>query len=1382
MKTVKTALAAGISALALWATAGDLYVDSQAAAGGDGSPAAPYQTIQAAVDAAAEGATIHIAAGTYATGAKEDEFKNASNVSSPMLNRVYIDKSLTLCGEDKARTFVVGAYASTPADSAGLGLGTDAVRCIGINASNVVISNLTITGGATKAASADGNPDGNGGGIYAADGLSGIYIVDCVISNNIARRGAGACYNNDTTFGMTAVRCRFHGNRATKGSAAAFGLTAVHCLVTRHFDSHNLFLAGRFVNCTFANNYCRNLGAGNVSAANCFFADYWYKADESGTYDTCGFPITEANVTDVHTGANLFSIGFDQFVAPLLDDFRLHSGANVIGAGVMSHLTTLAIPDAFKYVDYYGNDIDSGAASCNLGCCQAAVTPEGGTVRFANMPQANKINGAYDCQPNVTNLFLFDGCKEFLIRKDLAYVRAAKWPEPIRVTVETTTWKGLYGFSASGADTAMRYPYLDGTYEIVPPKNTASTLTLTPQEAANVVYVQQDSAAVTEDGSEEAPYKDLQTAINSISSGKGIVYCKGGTFSTGSVTYESHACRIGFNSKDVRIVGVGGPANNFIVGGVDGSVAQDVWPYGMGDGATRCLYLGKSSVGSAIQGFTLTGGRTKDGTVNDNGRRGAAAFLSAGSQITDCIITNNIGFQGVAINATDSSKSATVYAFRCLVANNRQYATSGAEGTSGIIRATKGAFLILADNTGGHFGNWDYQHFYNCSFYSASSVNNIINGYSTNYNSVVSFPNASDNNNTIYGGVVQYASGAHKVESCVKADPLFADPASGDLRLMSTSPARSYGTFDYSDDYHIFIGRDFYGNPFRMIDGKPLCGAIQEFAPTVVTSGDGISPSGTMALAMGETTMTFTATGSRPLAGFSVNGVTQEVAGASYTLYVSGADSFDTAFNVAAVYDNNWYVSEKDGDDVTGKGWRSSPKKTLLGALTNAVSGDVVHVAPGTYSTGSFYHPTAVQAHGAAAIESRVYIPNGVAVVSQGSAEDTFIIGEKVSNPAEGSFGCGAGAVRCVFMEKNTRLTGFTVTGGHVYDVSESSDDVIGGGILARDNTAVISDCVISNNAARRGGGGYNGTYNRCRILGNSIISGGNGAAVRGHGSGLPSHPSTALLNNCIIAGNHGWSTFYFASLDSCTLAADNEDSNGATDGMTILRACHRVCNTLILGNKTTSETVGFSNCVFNAATATWIGGNSNATTNACLVAAADDELAIDENYAPVIGSNLAVDAGDSSMYDASKLGELDVYGRPRAVNGSRLDVGAVEAVWLPVYARKLGYAVTVTVASPAVELVDSGVRIPAGASLAATVGRVGTAGNKYLLKASVDDGGTCAIEKDGMVCPPLVAGAAQQVELTPDSDFMDLSFLAEGAATTLSRISLNVGMCISIR
>lgn len=78
-----------------------------------------------------------------------------------------------------------GAHATEGVDANGLGCGANAVRVLGINADNVVISNLTLTGGATHDSS-DGNdrPENNGGGVYVANGRTGIVIVDCIIDRN----------------------------------------------------------------------------------------------------------------------------------------------------------------------------------------------------------------------------------------------------------------------------------------------------------------------------------------------------------------------------------------------------------------------------------------------------------------------------------------------------------------------------------------------------------------------------------------------------------------------------------------------------------------------------------------------------------------------------------------------------------------------------------------------------------------------------------------------------------------------------------------------------------------------------------------------------------------------------------------------------------------------------------------------------------------------------------------------------------------------------------------------------------------------------------------------------------------------------------------------
>jgi hypothetical protein len=69
-------LASALLLAAGFAGAADFYVDASAAAGGDGSQAAPYATIKEAVDAAnlvsGEPSTIHVASGTYAITSPSD--------------------------------------------------------------------------------------------------------------------------------------------------------------------------------------------------------------------------------------------------------------------------------------------------------------------------------------------------------------------------------------------------------------------------------------------------------------------------------------------------------------------------------------------------------------------------------------------------------------------------------------------------------------------------------------------------------------------------------------------------------------------------------------------------------------------------------------------------------------------------------------------------------------------------------------------------------------------------------------------------------------------------------------------------------------------------------------------------------------------------------------------------------------------------------------------------------------------------------------------------------------------------------------------------------------------------------------------------------------
>ena len=1387
ISTLAVSAAIAMSSLAIRAE--DVYVRANAAAGGNGSEASPFSTIQDAVDAASAGDVIHVAAGTYATGGAVDGFNRSSTVYS-MSNRVYITKSLTICGAGMDKTFIVGSHASAAEDSAGLGLGADAVRCIGINANNVVVSNLTITGGATKVPASSDDCNGNGGGVYVQNGKTGVYIVDCVISNNIAQRGAGMRYDNDSTFNAAAVRCWFHANKAVNRDPATRGVLLVHCLVTHHTYNSSLAYSGKFVNCTFADNYCRVVCDASASAYNCLFADYWYKAD-TGSYDTCAFPIEENMVTVATEGKCMYSVGYDHFIAPLKGDYRLHDEATVLNAGAMSYLAALDIPSQYKDADFYGNAINTAAATLHLGCCQQPVTPVGGTVRFASIPSAATPVTSYSYSLTSNNRFLFDGMGEPMICGDLAYVRAAEWPVSVKVAAETVAWAGLYGFAASGADTVSRYPYLDGTYEIFAPKSAAAELTLTPQKADSVVYVRQSPAAASPAGTAEAPDTDLQTAIGRVGSNKyGVIYCLGeNTFANGNVKYNASIIsnRVGVTGKNVRIVGVGGPKKNVIVGAPDSTVALDAYPYGMGPGAIRCVYLAGTS---AIQGFTLTGGYSDSASASDNrAMRGSGAFINAaGAQITDCVISNCVGAQGVAICGQDA-KTSNGYAFRCLILDNRQWSTSGTEAGGGIVRMANGGSLLMAGNNGIVSGSYEGQQLYNCSIFSSAGESgtalNVLSTVTTNYNCAIKLTGGANgklNNTVVHGGVVSFTGGAvhSSSTSWTKSNPLFADASSGDLRLAAVSPARTYGTFDGPNArYHVFMGRDFYGNPYRVENGKPLCGAVHDFAPTLVASGSGISPSGATVFRQSGATVEFTATSERPLVGFLVNGETQEVAGVTYTYTVPAADDYSTPFEVSALYGTDWYVDAGAASD-DGNGNAANPKRTLAGALVHAVSGDVVHVAPGTYAEGSMtQNAKAFAVTTNYVVNCRACIPEGVSVVSQGSAADTFIVGEDAPAAAIVTNGCGKGATRCVFMNYNSSLRGFTVTGGRTDAVTgDSSDNTAAGGVLARNDTAVVSDCIISNNVAQRGGGVYFGTYDRCRFLGNTVVNSGNGSAVHGE-NGAVNNPFTIKMRNCIVAGNAGYVTVYYGLLDNCTLAADNVDHNGNANQMTLLNVCPGVRNTLILGFKATTGAIGLYNCAFTAETAAQLAKNTSAATNACLVASSDAELQVD-GFAPIPGSNIAVDAGDASLYDAAVFGDKDVFGNPRAVNGARMDIGAVEATWLGEYTAALGSRfVSVTAASPEVELTAAGVSIPDGASLRAAVYG---AGKPRVFTLSVASGGTCEAECDGEPLASFSAGDGQALRVEPSGEVAELALSSYGAATVVSSVKSGFGTLLIVR
>lgn len=1343
-----------------------------------------YSTIQAAVDAANPGDTVFVRNGVYGTGGKEDTF------AQKMQNRVFINKSLTLVGESKEKTIIKGGHASTPVDSAGLGLGPDAVRCIGIGANNVVISNLTVTGGATHVPSVNDNCDGNGGGIYMLNGYSGVQIVDCIISNNVAQRAAGIRHGNDVSANHSkclVARCWFDGNKAANRDPIGRGILLVHSLCTRHYYTSCLFYSVTAVNCTFADGNSRSHNETvNCRSYNCIYADTFYKMDDNGSYNNCIFNHAYNMSPNANTNDCVFAAGYDHFMAPVLNDYRLHDGATfAIGRGDAAYLAQvdLGIPEGCRYTDFYGHAFTPQNGKINIGCSQQAITPAGGKITLAGQSGMSIVQsvGAYNCTMD-NGLYSFGENNVPLTQsKFLAYLRAETYPMTLRIrhdaSVATSSGRrnGLHSFAASDADTMTRYPLMDGTFVVMAPP-VGKALALTPVFNSAVCWVDRASTAEAPDGSEAKPYASLQAAINSIANNAyGTVYVREGTYDNeNGTTVFNLANRISSNGRKVRLVSADGIGKATLLGAADPGVALDAWPFGCGARAMRCVYLGE---GCAIQGFALTQGHSNTDADTSNGRRGAAIFLAGGAQALDCVITNNVGYQGAALNGTENGKVPTAWAFRCLIADNYPItATTGAQkkfgGTAGVVRSTTLGSCILQNNHGHNFGGYESQYTCQCTIVGGSENGNVVGVTGASINLLVSAPANGFNGQLVYGGVGDFGSGAMAADSqsVVRESPLLADPLAGDYRLGSVSPARTSGVTTHPaltdaqrGDYYMLGATDFNGVPFRFMNGKPVCGAVQTFAPTVVVAGDGIEPRGPVVLASGADRVTFTATftATRPYLGFVVNGETQMVAQTTFELVIPQRDDYRDAFTVSALYDTNWYV-DPTGDDMA-YGTAAAPKKTLRGGLEHAIAGDVVHVASGVYKTEKMYQTKQLgNNNGAFNLAARAVVPEGVALIGAG-AGTTFIVGESDLGADESAKGCGPNAVRCVALGAGARLSGFTLTGGRT-DADGNADNYHGGGVLAsyRPTTLpLITDCVISNCVGRRGGGGMFGSYNRCRFFDDAVVNGGNGAAMRGNGG------DTAVIRNSVVDRCVGYATLYMVTqIENCTIGAGNVDGNLNSNGATVVNDCNLLENVLVLGGKavTCGESVGtrLLACAYGPETKGYLG--KFVTASDCVEADSLDRLQVDPlTYAPIVDANLGIDAAVAGNYDG---GDLDCHGRPRFVNGLRLDIGAVEADWLDAYSKAIGGRVTVTAADGRVERIAGKVTIPAEATLTATVGRAGVDG-VYLLKATVAEGGQCVVQKDGADLATLMAGTSE-TRLRLGDGPASLAFSAAGTGTTV--------------
>lgn len=631
------ALAVGaLTGLGLFADARTLWVNGDGAADTpDGSEAAPYATIQAAVDAAAEGDTVKVRPGIY----------DADEIAGPggTLARVVIDKALTLESTDgKDRTFVIGQKGN---GSDGTGAG--AVRCVVIcNGAAAVVKGFTLADG--HASGRNNDYEASFGGCVLMTGNARdaateakhvanaqAFVVDSIVRDGSALRGGNVAGGN-------LVRCLVANGTAASSGCGSYNANSYLSVYIENGGAVNAgaIYGGTHVSATVQQSAGRFFAGYGVSCFQCVFVGeavlHHTVETAKPNFQFCVVPKDEVYATEVSTepqdilasSVNCVLDAAATLAVPTFGDFRHVSAVQSEAArGEMGF--NAKIPEAYRTVDFAGNPlVTDKTAPCYAGAIQAEVCAAVPTGESAIVVRAGDFTKGRLCV-NGTPVLLdgtchFDG-------------------ETVRISgVGNGDCRLAYCTDATGA---RCFPGADGAITLKPKAGKTPDLT-----GAFLKPVWADAANgddATADGTEAKPYRTLQAAYEKAAASDEtcrFVLAKPGDYDTGGAVPagSSLSNRLCMTQGNVLVRSTAGRDVTFITGA---SSTERPDKFGNGPCAVRCLYL-KSGW---VQGFTLRGGRTFKEDVQDVDHQGGGVYVGPGSTVNlaatapglrDCTVTN----------------------------------------------------------------------------------------------------------------------------------------------------------------------------------------------------------------------------------------------------------------------------------------------------------------------------------------------------------------------------------------------------------------------------------------------------------------------------------------------------------------------------------------------------------------------------------------------------------------------------------------------------------------------------------------------------------------------------------------------------------------------
>ena len=568
----------------------------------------------------------------------------------------------------------------------------------------------------------------------------------------------------------------------------------------------------------------------------------------------------------------------------------------------------------------------------------------------------------------------------------------------------------------------------------------------------------------------------------------------------------------------------------------------------------------------------------------------------------------------------------------CIVSGNSAY--DGA-GLYNYFQATN---CLLTGNVGQRYSGAYQGTLVNCTVVGNSNAAYGV-GYSTLINTIVSSYASVDTHecDAWFSCARELTSG---VNGNITNAPVFANPAAAEYSLNFLSPGINTGT----NLAWMTNATDLAGNP-RILDGRVDMGTYEYNALQSTGAVSAVlSADYPVATTSGQVNL------AAAVAGRAIGCLWQWDDGTAVSNVYSAGHIFSTVgdhtvrftvwnldttnrveFTVHVVPPATRYVSLAGAHTPPFTNWPSAATN-IQAAVDATLPGDLVLVASGVYSNGSFF---AYGNRNGEEVPNRIVINKSPLTVSsvEGPGQTTIL----------GDFSWGRGA----WVGNGGLLVGFTITGGY------SRDAAAGGGVWC-ESEGTVSNCTIVGNSSWTGGGGvYGGTFWRCTISQNTADTyyglGGGGALE-------------AVLYNCLVVSNLSLNYDYAdygtpgygggargGALYNCTVAA-----NSVTGGPDSLAGSgtygSTLTNCVVYGNSGAANEVEGGSASYSCLPTMSVPGVGNLTNDPAFLSPATG------NYTPAYYSP-CINAGTNADW---MIGGVDLAGLPRIVN-SIVDMGAYE-------------------------------------------------------------------------------------------------------------------------